>query len=481
MTWARFNHLAETYRLLRGASVTARHVGVLAELAVWRQARALRWVALTSKGLRIGVSDDVPGSKFPRTLPSPSGEEVPVRLERSPADAPIVQAGITGTLRNTTRDGLPGSLGALATDATGTRRFAVTAAHVVAGSASACAKDDVYIDCSARRFRGSLSSWEPALGRAVMRTRIDASIIELSDTEFAALSSLVDLPTGLDRAVLAGTRLSLRRAGQSPLSGAFRGWWSGWINARLSFDGRDYWLDDAMAIAYDPPFSQGGDSGAGVWDTDDKLVGFHCAGMQTESGWNALACEAEDVFNYFGIRLVTRDGLVSTGSSHAYEAAASLARSAQRAPDPQQLPTAGPLDGSAEVDTLARTLWGEARGEREVERSMRAVAAVVLNRRKRQTYWGKSIVEVCRKPWQFSCWNRNDPNLPLIMNVTAKDRIFAQALAIAAEAAGPDTFSDETIGATHYYSTSMANPPSWARGHTPSKTIGRHLFFNNIP
>lgn len=481
MTSARFHHLAETYRLLRGAALSTRHDCVLAELAVWRQLRALRWVALTPEGLRIGVSDEVPGRALPRTLPLPWGETVPVRFERSPTDAPIMQADIAGTLHNATRDGSPGSLGALATDFSGARRFAVTAAHVVAGSASACARDDVYIDCGARRFRGSLSSWEPALGRVVMRTSIDASIIELSNTEFAALSSLVDLPTGLDRAVLAGTRLSLRRAGQSPLSGVLKGWWSGWINARLSFDGRDYWLDDAMAIAYEPPFSQGGDSGAGVWDTDDKLVGFHCAGMQTDSGWNALACEAAHVFKHFGIRLVTREGQVSTGSSQADEAAAARARCGQRAPDPQQLPTAGARDGNAQVDTLARTLWGEARGEREVERSMRAVAAVVLNRCKRQTYWGKTIVEVCRKPWQFSCWNRNDPNLPLIMNVTANDRIFAQALAIAAEAVSPNAFSDETSGATHYYSTSMANPPRWARGQTPSRTIGRHLFFNNIP
>ncbi len=67
-----------------------------------------------------------------------------------------------------------------------------------------------------------------------------------------------------------------------------------------------------------------------------------------------------------------------------------------------------------EADVLARTLWGEARSEGHV--GMEAVASVVLNRVKvardhgGKYWWGANIVQVCQKPYQFSCWNRSDPN-----------------------------------------------------------------------
>lgn len=62
------------------------------------------------------------------------------------------------------------------------------------------------------------------------------------------------------------------------------------------------------------------------------------------------------------------------------------------------------------LDTLTKTIWGEARGEgRE---GMIAVAWVILNRASIGGWWGNSIETVCLKPWQFSCWNANDPNAP---------------------------------------------------------------------
>ena len=73
-----------------------------------------------------------------------------------------------------------------------------------------------------------------------------------------------------------------------------------------------------------------------------------------------------------------------------------------------------------ETDILARTIYGEARGESIS--GMEAVASVVLNRvafanRRGRFWWGNSIAEVCRAPKQFSCWNRNDPNYRLICRV----------------------------------------------------------------
>jgi hypothetical protein len=57
-----------------------------------------------------------------------------------------------------------------------------------------------------------------------------------------------------------------------------------------------------------------------------------------------------------------------------------------------------------DVDTLARTIYGEARGENMLGK--RAVAHVILNRVKANSWWGKTIAGVCRYKWQFSCWNR---------------------------------------------------------------------------
>lgn len=126
-----------------------------------------------------------------------------------------------------------------------------------------------------------------------------------------------------------------------------------------------------------------------------------------------------------------------------------------------------------EVDTLARTLWGEARGEGSI--GMQAVAAVVYNRlavskQKGKFWWGNSIIEICQKPYQFSCWNRDDPNYRKVLNVDARDRIFAKALDIARR-----HLHDPTNGATHYHATGIY--PFWARNHQPTAAIGRHIFY----
>src|SRR6266851_1198033 len=69
---------------------------------------------------------------------------------------------------------------------------------------------------------------------------------------------------------------------------------------------------------------------------------------------------------------------------------------------------------ATDVLTLARTLWGEARGESDDGKT--AVAWVVRNRAERAGFAGRllgqagAVAHVCRAPWQFSCWNDNDPN-----------------------------------------------------------------------
>lgn len=139
-----------------------------------------------------------------------------------------------------------------------------------------------------------------------------------------------------------------------------------------------------------------------------------------------------------------------------------------------------PASPGSPADVLARTVWGEARGESV--RGKEAVAAVVMNRVRRagargRYWWGSSVVEVCRRPWQFSCWNESDPNAAKCGAVTVEDRNFRACLRIARRAIA-GVLDDPTNGATHYHRTGLL--PPWTRGRTPSAAIGNHLFYNDV-
>lgn len=132
------------------------------------------------------------------------------------------------------------------------------------------------------------------------------------------------------------------------------------------------------------------------------------------------------------------------------------------------------------VDTLARTLWGEARGEGP--QGMEAVACVILNRvhvaqAKGGYWWGSDIISVCQKPYQFSCWNRSDPNYKQLQAVTEKDIHYATAVRIARRAVA-ETLADTTGGATHYHAKYVS--PDWASGQKPTAIIGNHIFYKLI-
>ena len=124
-----------------------------------------------------------------------------------------------------------------------------------------------------------------------------------------------------------------------------------------------------------------------------------------------------------------------------------------------------------DIDVLARTIWGEARGEgRE---GMLAVSAVVINR-VRNRRWPGDVVAVCQQPYQFSCWNYNDPNLNKLLYVGEEDPMFQVALGLAALQLS-DSFIDPTDGADHYHTKDIL--PYWAKGEQPTITIGRHKFY----
>jgi spore germination cell wall hydrolase CwlJ-like protein len=130
-----------------------------------------------------------------------------------------------------------------------------------------------------------------------------------------------------------------------------------------------------------------------------------------------------------------------------------------------------------DLDILARTVHGEARSE-SFEGAL-AVAWVVVNRSK---MWNKSVRDVCLQPWQFSCWNQQDPNLRTIATCSANnDAGFIRSLCAAA-AAMSGAMGDPTHGATDYHTTAQPRsastwPPSWAKDYHPTVRLGAHQFY----
>jgi len=147
----------------------------------------------------------------------------------------------------------------------------------------------------------------------------------------------------------------------------------------------------------------------------------------------------------------------------------------------QQVQTQEEFYNELEVDVLARTIFGEARGE--PHEGLEAVASVVLNRvrvaqkRGGRYWWGHNIIGVCQKPYQFSCWNRSDPSYKRLMEVTDKNIHFATCLRIARRAV-IGTLKDNTGGATHYHADYVS--PYWVKGERSIKTIGRHIFYKLV-
>ena len=134
---------------------------------------------------------------------------------------------------------------------------------------------------------------------------------------------------------------------------------------------------------------------------------------------------------------------------------------------------------SHDIDILARTIWGEARGEGA--RGMQAVANVIMNRYRLSNLslsyrrqFGGTVAEICRKPAQFSVWNFRDPNYSLMQRITTADHNFSSAIGIA-RAAIEGRLPDITGGADHYHTAAVS--PDWSQGETPVRVIGAHEFY----
>ena len=124
---------------------------------------------------------------------------------------------------------------------------------------------------------------------------------------------------------------------------------------------------------------------------------------------------------------------------------------------------------------MAQTIWGESRGE--TKEGQYAIAHVIKNRLDSKKWFSANTLEgVCKKKWQFSCWNEGDPNKEKMEQLTHGD--IKDFVDIANNVL--DGLHDSNVGkATHYYADYISEP-KWAEGKTPITTIGVHHFYEDI-
>lgn len=139
---------------------------------------------------------------------------------------------------------------------------------------------------------------------------------------------------------------------------------------------------------------------------------------------------------------------------------------------------------SSDQDTMARTLYGEARGQSRQQKEN--VAAVIMNRYRMRKEgrgypsWGPvgaTIAQICTAPRQFSCWNPDDRNYPLCRAVDTRDPAFVECLEIAGDAIS-GRLVDRTGGADHY--ATLITVPSWARNAAEVLRDGAHKFWRLV-
>ncbi len=135
----------------------------------------------------------------------------------------------------------------------------------------------------------------------------------------------------------------------------------------------------------------------------------------------------------------------------------------------------------SEIEVTGLTIYGEARGESVMGQI--AVGCVIRNRVITETYQ-----QVCLKPKQFSCWNENDPNYPILIELASKlvwnevdnNEILDQCLFIAGGIVN-DHLIDITNGAKNYLTEHLfhdSKRPSWAAHPTNVQAIDSQVFFN---
>jgi len=128
---------------------------------------------------------------------------------------------------------------------------------------------------------------------------------------------------------------------------------------------------------------------------------------------------------------------------------------------------------AADITFLSLTIWREARGESI--QGQAGVAHAILNRVKKPSWWGKDIMSVIFKKWQFS--SLTDPRDPQLTTwPAAADKSWQQCLQVACDAIS-GILANPVPGADSYFDVSI-DAPYWADAETFVGQVGRIKFYN---
>ena len=155
-----------------------------------------------------------------------------------------------------------------------------------------------------------------------------------------------------------------------------------------------------------------------------------------------------------------------------------------------------------DIDVLARTVFGEARGETLAGQI--AVAFTVLHRSRlargfkevhgvdHRFFGDGSIASACKAAKQYSCWNEGSPTLKTMADVTMGNASFQMAHYVATGVVN-QALSDALPNATHYYNPQgVLRIPVWVTGRPAAQgrpaikpgrfdgTIGHHRFYSQV-
>jgi spore germination cell wall hydrolase CwlJ-like protein len=124
------------------------------------------------------------------------------------------------------------------------------------------------------------------------------------------------------------------------------------------------------------------------------------------------------------------------------------------------------LSSKLSAGVVALTILAESRGEKKS--GMAAVACVISQRAINRNLTPE---QVCLQKWQFSCWNgKSESDLEhLYKTPQAEYALYLEA--------NITRMNRAKIGYADHYYASYIKPPYWAKGRTPTTTIGKHLFY----
>lgn len=131
------------------------------------------------------------------------------------------------------------------------------------------------------------------------------------------------------------------------------------------------------------------------------------------------------------------------------------------------------LKFAQDVVFLALVTWREARGEPHLGKI--AVAQSVLNRVRRPSWWGNSVLAVITKKWQYS--SMTDPHDLQLDTWPREDDVRWHECMSIARGCLDGSLDNPAPGADSYFADTIA-PPRWADPKKFVVKIGHHAFYN---